>query len=458
MESSNAVSKNGPVNSRRYVDPQFISKLQNKNISTFLSNYKSNSSTKMGSKSLSQIISIDETKYIIRVTPYKSYAERMWTDNEIAIYEKLKKDSSYPQYISNLLYADSYKSTAKKESIFLFEYEPGQVLSEFIETNKGKLSKDAIMNIYNHLDEAIDFLAKNKVVHRDIKPENIYVSSSRNIPLLFDFDASCQIGKDCKTYQYTGSPKYATPNSKRLRYQFGFTKNTDSYIYSPIYDKYSLAVMLETDLSKLASTDTEKEEIQSYAKHSQGILLAQNINQQEIKGGYNRMRKTRKMNKTRKSRKTRGGSCGTGTCQMPQMGGAECKIGVLFPRFGGANKQKPENTMETLLNLSESLISGGGCGCGAPKRPMIDLPSNLSLGPLTTGLTKGGACPCQAVAPLPKPLGGGYRATKRNLKYLRKYKRGIPIGFTMRSSLKAKGLIPRSNGTRRVSPKYRSAF
>jgi serine/threonine protein kinase len=452
MEFQNPVSQNGRINSRIYVDPKFISKIQNKNISAFLTNYKSNSSTKLGSKSLSQVIVIGETKYIIRVTPYKSYAERMWTDNEINIYEHLKKDSSYPQFISNLLYADSHKTTAKKESIFLFEYEPGEVLSEFIETNKGKLSKDAIMNIYNHLDEAIDFLAKNKVVHRDIKPENIYISSSRNIPLLFDFDASCQIGKDCKAYQYTGSHKYATPNSKRLRYQFGFTNKTDSYIYSPIYDKYSLAVMLEADLSKLASTVLEKEEIQSYAKHIQGLLLAQNINQQEIKGDYNRMRKTRK------TRKTRGGSCGTGTCQMPQMGGAECKIGVLFPRFGGANKQKPENTMETLLNLSESLISGGGCGCGVPKRPMIDLPSNLSLGPLTTGLTKGGACPCQAVAPLPTPLGGGYRATKRNLKYLRKYKRGIPIGFTMRSSLKAKGLIPRSNGTRRVSPKYRSAF
>jgi hypothetical protein len=52
-------------------------------------------------------------------------------------------------------------------------------------------------------------------------------------------------------------------------------------------------------------------------------------------------------------------------------------------------------------------------------------------------------------------LFGGYRATKRNRKYLRNYKKGKSIGFTMRSSLKAKGLIPRKNGTRRVSKKYR---
>jgi len=50
---------------------------------------------------------------------------------------------------------------------------------------------------------------------------------------------------------------------------------------------------------------------------------------------------------------------------------------------------------------------------------------------------------------------GGYRATTRDKKYLRLWKKGKPIGFTMRASLKAKGLIPRANGTRRVSNKYR---
>lgn len=48
-----------------------------------------------------------------------------------------------------------------------------------------------------------------------------------------------------------------------------------------------------------------------------------------------------------------------------------------------------------------------------------------------------------------------YKPTKRDKLYLAKWKRGESIGFTMRSSLKAKGLIPRANGTRRVSKKYR---
>lgn len=50
---------------------------------------------------------------------------------------------------------------------------------------------------------------------------------------------------------------------------------------------------------------------------------------------------------------------------------------------------------------------------------------------------------------------GGYKPTKKDLKYLKLYKQGKSIGFTMRSSLKAKGLIPRANGTYKVSNKYK---
>lgn len=56
----------------------------------------------------------------------------------------------------------------------------------------------------------------------------------------------------------------------------------------------------------------------------------------------------------------------------------------------------------------------------------------------------------------PWPVIGGYRATARDKKYLNMWKKGKSIGFTMRSSLKAKGLIPRANGTYRVSDKYKS--
>ncbi len=74
---------------------------------------------------------------------------------------------------------------------------------------------------------------------------------------------------------------------------------------------------------------------------------------------------------------------------------------------------------------------GGGCGCGGP-------------------LFRGGGT---------RKRKGGYRPTKKNLMYLKKWRKGESIGFTMTSSLKAKGLIPRTSKTMKgkkvVSRKYR---
>ncbi len=73
------------------------------------------------------------------------------------------------------------------------------------------------------------------------------------------------------------------------------------------------------------------------------------------------------------------------------------------------------------------------------------------------GKRRGGGCGCAAN----KYLGtiGGYRATKKNLQLLRRLRRGESIGFTATSSLKAKGLIPRTSKNLRgkyvVSQKYK---
>jgi len=84
--------------------------------------------------------------------------------------------------------------------------------------------------------------------------------------------------------------------------------------------------------------------------------------------------------------------------------------------------------------------AGGGCGCGMP-------------------LTGGGNQQAGGGAGLVF-ANGGYRMTARNRKYLKKYRAGKPIGFTMRASLKAKGLIPRTSrkfrGRKVVGPKYKT--
>ena len=68
----------------------------------------------------------------------------------------------------------------------------------------------------------------------------------------------------------------------------------------------------------------------------------------------------------------------------------------------------------------------------------------------------GGGCGCMAS----KIWSGGYTPTKKNRKYLRLWKQGKSIGFTMTASLKAKGLIPRTSksmkGKKVVSKKYKT--
>ncbi len=71
---------------------------------------------------------------------------------------------------------------------------------------------------------------------------------------------------------------------------------------------------------------------------------------------------------------------------------------------------------------SDLVMRGGGCGCSGGSAPLLQ---------------SGGGCGCG--------LKGGYKATARNRKYLAKYRRGESIGFTMKASLKAKGLLPRSS-------------
>jgi hypothetical protein len=95
---------------------------------------------------------------------------------------------------------------------------------------------------------------------------------------------------------------------------------------------------------------------------------------------------------------------------------------------------------------------GGGCGCGMRTQ---------GGGSKATTSQGGGGCGCSAglLKGGTRKRKGGYRASKRNLKYLKKWKRGESIGFTMTSSLKAKGLIPRTSktmkGKRVVSRKYK---
>jgi serine/threonine protein kinase len=419
----------------RYVDPEFGKILEDKSINQLVKNEAKLSNNMSGASSSASIYKLPDGKmYIVRKTP-GGIQRGLRLKREMEMYKLLKSKPEYVNFISNLLYADAHLAAGTKKSYFVFEYEEGDTLDQFIKKHRVSMTTAQIMGIYNHLQNAISFLESNGVVHRDIKPENVYFSYERGIPLLFDFDAGC-VDRECLSVEFTGSPKYSTPGSKTIRGQEGFTVNTKVYKYSPLFDRYSVAVILKEDLIDLARPE-DKKEIEDIGKAEVAKYLSQN-DALQIKKGGNRMK-----NRTRKNIR----------------GGSDCRVGVGFPKFGG--KSKPQNTFNSLVNFSESLISGGGCPCAASAentaliKPMMALPEGVTQGPLTRNLMNGGGCGCKEVPKLPTPLQGGYRATKRNLKYLKRWKQGKSIGFTMRSSLKAKGLIPRADGKKRVSPKYR---
>lgn len=114
----------------------------------------------------------------------------------------------------------------------------------------------------------------------------------------------------------------------------------------------------------------------------------------------------------------KGGSCGTSFCPMAP------------PQMGGQRSTK-----------KRSQYRGG---------------NYLMIKTLPTMMPTGNTSATPAVMSKNTGVTGGYRVTVRDKKYLAKWKRGKPIGFTMRSSLKAKGLIPRANGKKRISVKYRA--
>ena len=97
------------------------------------------------------------------------------------------------------------------------------------------------------------------------------------------------------------------------------------------------------------------------------------------------------------------------------------------------------------------------CGCDMQTLPPASMTQPFAQ---AGGKQRGGACGCMMKGGKTRKNNyrrskGGYRATAKNRKYLRMWKQGKSIGFTMLASLKAKGLIARASGEKIVSPKYK---
>ena len=150
----------------------------------------------------------------------------------------------------------------------------------------------------------------------------------------------------------------------------------------------------------------------------------------------------------KKNRTRRGGGCGN----IPISNGA------LDPHASPENIGRTLSATRAIYN-SVPVSSGGGC-------PVQDACPFPGTGYCSEFYAKGGGgangCGC-----LSNPVfrtgflqnGKGYKMTKKNRAALRKWRKGQSIGFTMTSSLKAKGLIPRTSrkyrGKKVVSAKYK---
>jgi hypothetical protein len=114
-------------------------------------------------------------------------------------------------------------------------------------------------------------------------------------------------------------------------------------------------------------------------------------------------------------------------------------------------KKEQKQTKQTKQTRLTTLFGGSGCTGQPVMLRALGIMAGGRRSTRRTITTSGGNCTSCTLG----RFRGGYKPTRKNLAALRKYKAGKSIGFTMRSSLKAKGLIPRANGTKRVSNKYR---
>lgn len=199
-----------------------------------------------------------DKKYIIRTTPVVGHQERQMLLHEIEMYQRLKKTHGFSNYVSELLYADVptvyHNKDSYDNSYFVFRYVEGLPMDTLIQSFQGQkmyMTVDAVQKWTRNLLEILEFLKTNKIIHRDIKPANLFVDTTHDRLLLFDFGSACFQGQDCKTYQFHGTRKYAAPNTFQL-----FAHFPKAYEYTPVNDLYSVKVIVSRDIMSIVLPDS----------------------------------------------------------------------------------------------------------------------------------------------------------------------------------------------------------
>lgn len=120
-------------------------------------------------------------------------------------------------HINELVYSGTTYLYSQEEFI------SGGTLAKRI--NQSPLTKDQLLQLGDHLIQALSHIAGLKLIHRDLKPDNIMFRDDGITPIIVDFGIVKDLESTSKTETFAmrgpGSPYYASPeqlnNEKRLQ-------------------------------------------------------------------------------------------------------------------------------------------------------------------------------------------------------------------------------------------------
>lgn len=96
----------------------------------------------------------------------------------------------------------------------VFEYVPGQTLKQVLK-KEGPLAKERLLDLAQHVGDALATAHLAGVIHRDIKPENLLITDNGQVKLA-DFGIARVPNADLtKEGQFLGTPCYAAPETLR---------------------------------------------------------------------------------------------------------------------------------------------------------------------------------------------------------------------------------------------------
>lgn len=137
-----------------------------------------------------------------------------------------KKHFVSTSYYENELFVDTTQTEENEFPVLLMDWVDGLGLSEYISRNYDNCEKMA--NLYNNIQDMIEWLLPSHLAHGDLKPDNIIVTADGNI-VLIDYD-----GMFVPSMQGQYAREHGTP---QFQYQDRTISDFNEYIddYAGIY-------------------------------------------------------------------------------------------------------------------------------------------------------------------------------------------------------------------------------